>query len=100
MSLYLLKAMKIKPAFLIALFCLSCSPRVELKEYELGSDISLLNTKGEKEGLYSIFKPVTLLFIGYTSCPDFCPMTLSKIGRALKTMSTEDRAKVQTYLSH
>ena len=96
MSLYLLKTMKIKSVFFIALLCLSCSPRVELKDYELGSDISLLNTTGEQEGLYSIFKPVTLLFIGYTSCPDFCPMTLSKIGRALKGMSTEEQAQVQT----
>jgi protein SCO1 len=32
---------------------------------------------------------VTLLFFGYTHCPDMCPLQMAMIGRALKNMSSE-----------
>ena len=96
MFLFLLEIMKAKAISTIVILCLCCSPRIELKDYELGTDIGLINTEGNLENMYSAFKPVTLLFIGYTSCPDFCPMTLSKIGRALNEMSLEEQGMVQT----
>lgn len=32
---------------------------------------------------------VTLLFFGYTSCPDVCPMTLANIGQVMKRLGAE-----------
>lgn len=36
----------------------------------------------------------TLLFFGYTSCPDVCPTTMGDIGVAMKKLSAEERQKV------
>jgi protein SCO1/2 len=38
---------------------------------------------------------VTLLYFGYTNCPDVCPQHLSNIATALKKMSPGDQAKVR-----
>jgi protein SCO1/2 len=38
---------------------------------------------------------VTLLYFGYTNCPDVCPQHLSNIAVALKKLSPEDQAKVR-----
>ncbi len=32
----------------------------------------------------------TLLFMGYTSCPDICPMTLTDLAQAMPTLARED----------
>jgi protein SCO1/2 len=38
---------------------------------------------------------VTLLYFGYTYCPDLCPLTMSNTAVALKLMPAADRAKVR-----
>lgn len=38
---------------------------------------------------------VTLLYFGYTNCPDVCPQHLVNIAGALKKMSPEDQARVR-----
>ena len=38
---------------------------------------------------------VTLLYFGYTNCPDVCPQHLVNISGALKKMSPADQAKVR-----
>lgn len=37
---------------------------------------------------------VTLLYFGYTHCPDVCPTTMADLGRALTKLKPEDRAAV------
>ncbi len=60
---------------------------------------------GEELVLQSFDGPVTisqlhgkivLLFFGFTSCPDVCPMTLSTVSRALSGLSAEERDQVAT----
>lgn len=60
------------------------------------SDFTLTDTQGktfrfipETHGL------VTLLYFGYTNCPDVCPTHLTNIAAALKQMSAEDQAKIR-----
>ncbi|MDH6128949.1 SCO family protein [Kitasatospora sp. GP82] len=36
----------------------------------------------------------TLLFFGYTSCPDVCPTTMGDIGVAMSKLSAEDQKKI------
>ncbi|GAA4858948.1 SCO family protein [Kitasatospora terrestris] len=36
----------------------------------------------------------TLLFFGYTSCPDVCPTTMGDIGVAMSRLPAEDRKKI------
>jgi protein SCO1/2 len=38
---------------------------------------------------------VTLLFFGYTHCPDECPLTMSNTAAALREIPAADRAKVR-----
>jgi protein SCO1 len=38
---------------------------------------------------------VTLLFFGYTRCPDECPLHLANVARALQTLPIESRARVK-----
>lgn len=37
----------------------------------------------------------TLLYFGYTNCPDVCPLHLSNIAAALKRLSPEEQARVR-----
>lgn len=38
---------------------------------------------------------VTLLFFGYTSCPDICPVHLANIGAVLKRLDPADRGRIK-----
>jgi protein SCO1/2 len=37
---------------------------------------------------------VTVLYFGYTHCPDVCPITMSRVARALSMLDEETRARV------
>lgn len=37
---------------------------------------------------------LTLLFFGYTNCPDVCPATVSILAAAMKKLSSEDRGRI------
>lgn len=39
--------------------------------------------------------PLTLLFFGYTNCPDVCPMTLSRISSALAGLDADVRDQIK-----
>ena len=52
------------------------------------------NGKPYKFGTATAGKP-TLLYFGYTNCPDVCPTTLADIATALSTVSAPLRAKTE-----
>lgn len=39
-------------------------------------------------------KPLTLVFFGYTHCPDICPMVMSSLASAMTRLDAADRKKV------
>jgi protein SCO1/2 len=39
--------------------------------------------------------PLTLVFFGYTHCPDFCPMVLNALSAGLTKLDDADRERVQ-----
>jgi protein SCO1 len=68
----------------------------ELKEYgDLGGDFALTDHEGRPFRLAQLRGRLALLFFGYTHCPDFCPMTLSKLTRAFDLLG-ERREEVST----
>ena len=59
-------------------------------------DITLTDTAGRPYNLASSpSKPVTLLFFGYTKCPDVCITVLADVATALQRMSNADRDHIQ-----
>jgi protein SCO1/2 len=57
-----------------------------LAETRTGTEISLASDLDHR---------LTLLFFGYTHCPDLCPMVLSSIASALTRLDAADREQVQ-----
>ncbi|MCM2391421.1 SCO family protein [Streptomyces albipurpureus] len=59
-------------------------------------DLVLTDTKGQKFDLREQTKgKPTLLFFGYTKCPDVCPLTMSNIAIAEKKLPKADQDKLQ-----
>ncbi len=54
----------------------------------IDGDVSLSDYKGK----------VSLLYFGYTFCPDVCPTSLSRIGAAFKKLNEEELKSVQGIL--
>ncbi|KRA37334.1 MULTISPECIES: SCO family protein [unclassified Nocardioides] len=70
-----------------------------LKNPYAAPDIALTDTSGQPYSLVDdTDKPLTLVFFGYTKCPDFCPMVLNNIAAALNRVDDADRAKVDVVL--
>lgn len=56
----------------------------------------LTDTAGKPFSLVNnTHKPLTLVFFGYTHCPDICPMVMSSLASALTRLSDGDKSKVQ-----
>lgn len=68
---------------LIAAYFLLSSP--------IGGEFTLTDQDGKPFSSTSTEGKYTLVFFGYTQCPDECPMTLQKIAMAMETLN-KDRA--------
>lgn len=63
------------------------------------ADTALTDTDGKPYSLATgTDKPLTLVFFGYTNCPDFCPLVLNNIAAGLNQLDDADRAKVDVVL--
>ena len=59
-------------------------------------EVSLTDTSGRPYNLATTpSKPVTLLFFGYTHCPDVCIAVLSDVSLALQRLAPADRDQIQ-----
>jgi protein SCO1 len=63
--------------------------------YPAASDFRLQRANGETFQLSSQQDKVTLLFFGYTSCPDVCPTTMADLKRAMDQLSPANLKQVQ-----
>ncbi|MEX2488811.1 MAG: SCO family protein [Pseudomonadales bacterium] len=57
-----------------------------LPEAQALEEFSLVNSEGNEVGLESLKGQWSLLFFGFTHCPDVCPTTLSVLNRAVNQM--------------
>jgi protein SCO1/2 len=65
----------------------------------IGGDFVLTDHDGRPFTLQSQRGKVVLIFFGYSSCPDACPTTLSKLSSVARRLG-DDRAKLQAlYIS-
>lgn len=61
------------------------------------SDFSLLNEQGETIGLEALKGRWTFVFVGYTFCPDICPMTMAKFAAALPRLQAMTTLPVEVW---
>jgi len=61
---------------------------------EVGGDFQLTDHNGNDFDLRQLRGKVSLLFFGYTHCPDVCPTELANLSRLLKNLNS-DAGKVQ-----
>jgi protein SCO1/2 len=60
--------------------------------------ISLEDTTGLRQKLSDrLDKPLTLVFFGYTNCPDICIAVMSDLASAMARLTEEQAAKVQVW---
>jgi len=64
-----------------------------------GGDFTLTNQDGQPFALHDVRGRAVLLFFGYTSCPDMCPMTMSRIVSALDRLGSEASQVVTLFVS-
>ncbi|MEC7221926.1 MAG: SCO family protein, partial [SAR324 cluster bacterium] len=84
--------------FFITLLCAwsFVSTAASLDVYDLiGGDFELNSTLGKKIGPQSFRGKVLLIFFGYTSCPDICPITLTTVKDSLENLEPSEVEQVQ-----
>lgn len=59
---------------------------------------SLVNDRGQATTLAASDGRLRLVFFGYARCPDVCPLTLSNLSRVYKTLTPEQKKRVQVQL--
>jgi protein SCO1/2 len=64
-----------------------------------GANFTLTNQDGRAFQLSDLRGRVVLLFFGYTSCPDACPTTLSKLAKVYKLLGPERDRVVTLFVS-
>jgi protein SCO1/2 len=64
-----------------------------------GGDFTLTNQDNQPFRLQDVRGRPVLLFFGYTSCPDMCPMTMSRIAGALSRVGRQASEVVTLFVS-
>jgi len=64
-----------------------------------GGDFTLTNQDNQRFRLQDVRGRPVLLFFGYTSCPDMCPMTMSRISGALRRVGRRASEVVTVFVS-
>jgi protein SCO1 len=59
------------------------------------ASVPLTDINGQPMDLSQATTPLTLVFFGYTHCPDVCPIVMAALASAMTRLSDEDRSKVQ-----
>ena len=81
-------------ALAVSAACQSAPPAPELPVLPIGGDFELTGHDGQPFALQSLRGKVVLIFFGYSSCPDACPTTLSKLSSVARRLG-DDRSKIQ-----
>lgn len=71
-----------------------CKKSSGLDDVGVGGDFVLTNAGGRDWKFSENAKDINLVFFGYTACPDYCPMTLSKLKKVNQLLG-KDSERVQ-----
>src|SRR5580692_8910128 len=79
----------------IALAAVACRQAPKLPVLPVGGNFVLTDHNGQHFELSSLQGKAVLIFFGYTSCPDVCPTTLSKLSEVYRHLG-DDSKRVKT----
>ena len=60
----------------------------------LGDEVTVRSTKNDSFSNQSLKDKITMVFFGYTSCPDFCPDTLARADKIFKTLGNSNELQL------
>jgi protein SCO1/2 len=84
-------------ATIVQFGCAPAAPKVDALVYETAKPIKpfkFSDQHGEVIDNKALTGKWTLLFLGYTSCPDICPMTLSKLAQVKQQLTEHPQLTV------
>jgi protein SCO1 len=84
---------------LAALCNLACRRAEPLPVFSIGGDFTLTDHNGKRFDLHSLRGKAVLIFFGYTSCPDACPTTLSKLSSVYRQLGNDAKRVKTLYIS-
>ena len=79
----------------MALLCSSCAPAkpqfksVDITGINYARQLSLTDDSGKPRQLSDYRGKVVIVFFGYTSCPDVCPITLAELASVMKKLGAD-----------
>jgi protein SCO1/2 len=65
----------------------------------IGGDFTLTDHNGQRFELSSLRGKVVMIFFGYTSCPDACPTTMSKLASVYSRLGKDAKRVKMLYIS-
>ncbi|MEQ1907617.1 MAG: SCO family protein [Vicinamibacterales bacterium] len=80
---------------LVMVACTTKPAADSLPVLPMGGDFGLTDHNNKAFELSSLRGKVVLIFFGYSSCPDACPTTLSKLATVSRRLG-DDRAQIKT----
>ncbi|MES2960670.1 MAG: SCO family protein [Pseudomonadota bacterium] len=96
-----MKSLNRRMALCVVALLAACSPQkatfngIDITGAEYARQLALPDASGKARTLADFKGKVTVVFFGFTQCPDVCPTTLAEIA-AVKQKLGPDGAKVQT----
>jgi protein SCO1/2 len=75
------------------------APAEKLPVYAVIGDFTLTDDNGRPFDLHSLRGKAVMVFFGYTSCPDACPTTLSKISSVYRRLGSDAKRVKTLYVS-
>lgn len=83
----------------IALAAVACRQAPKLPVLHDGGDFALTDHNGQHFELSSLRGKAVLIFFGYTSCPDVCPTTLSKLSEVYRRLGNDAKRVKTLYIT-
>lgn len=77
---------------------LSANGTVVFDKPRIIKEFSLVDQTGDEFDLESLRGKWTVMFFGFTTCPDICPTTLAELSRWYKTLNDDIRDQTQVVL--
>jgi len=85
-------------AALLLLLATGCR-HAQLPVLPIGGDFGLTDFNDQRFELSSLRGKAVLIFFGYTSCPDVCPTTLSKLSSVYKRLGADSQRVRTLYIT-